>query len=242
MRDVLSLPFNDKEFIVVASDNSGSIGNKPGDSVYTDYETVAYYSVRVAAMECISAGARPFAVMLQNFCGEDAWKELELGVKKGLAELKLPDVKITGSTETNFTLNQSAVGLSVLGKTTSLVSGPLIYTEDLRLAVIGSPLVGGEVLERSGDAAPLSLFAQLHSFGYPVLLPVGSKGILYELNKLFANRTFTKEKLIAELDMLKSSGPATCFIIVFPLEKEEEIKSIAGRYFHPVTERRDSDA
>jgi hypothetical protein len=242
MRDVLSLPFNGKEFIVIASDNSGCVGRKAGDTVKADYEMVAYYSLRVAAMECMAAGAVPFAVTLQNFCGEEAWEELKAGAEKGLAELQLPQVKITGSTESNFSMNQSAVGLSVLGKTSRTASGPLLHTDEIRMAVIGSPLVGKEVIDRSGDVAPLSLFVQLCALKYVVALPVGSKGILVEINKLFVSRTFTKERLESDLDVIKSSGPATCFIIVFPAEKESEIRSIAGPYFHRVTERRDSHA
>jgi hypothetical protein len=242
MRDVLSLPFNDGEFIVIASDNSGGIGRKTGDAVRADYEMVAYYSLRVAAMECMAAGAVPFAVTLQNFCGEEAWAELVAGAVKALTELQLSHVEITGSTESNFSMNQSAVGLSVLGKTSLSVSGPLLHTDETLLAVIGSPLVGKEVIDRSCDVAPLPLFVQLCALEYVVSLPVGSKGILSEMNKLFVNRTFTKEMLESDLDVVKSSGPATCFIIVFPAEKESEIRSIAGSYFHPVTARRDSHA
>ena len=233
MRDVLSLPFNSEEMIVVASDNSGAIGEKEQDAVQVPYETVSYYSFRVAVMECLSAGAQPFAAALQNFCGNDAWDQLIRGIKKGADELGLTELQITGSTESNFNLIQSAVGLSVLGKRQgALPAETLIYTDDTRIAVIGSPLVGQELIEREAEAAPLELFKIINSIKDTETLPVGSKGILNELNGLFSNREFEVKDLESEVDLEKSAGPSTCFIAVFSEDKSEEIRKLAGSYFH----------
>ncbi|KON85705.1 ATP-binding domain of ThiL/HypE-like (N-terminal domain) family protein [Sporosarcina globispora] len=238
MRDVLSFPFNSEVMIVVASDNSGAIGEKERDAVQVPYETVSYYSFRVAVMECMSAGAQPFAAALQNFCGDEAWEQLIRGIKKGADELGLMELQITGSTESNFNLLQSAVGLSVLGK---MLGEPpaesLTHTDDTRIAVIGSPLVGQELIEREADAAPLKLFKMINSIDDIVTLPVGSKGILNELNGLFSNRKFEANNLEAEVDLWKSAGPSTCFIAVFPEEKSEEIRKLAGSYFHILKRR-----
>lgn len=233
MRDVLSFPFNSKETIVVASDNSGGIGEKEQDAVQVPYETVSYYSFRVAVMECMSAGAQPFAAALQNFCGDDAWDQLIGGIKKGADELGLTELQITGSTESNFNLLQSAVGLSVLGKRQGeLPADRLICTEDTRIAVIGSPLVGQELIEREEEAAPLKLFKIINSIEDIMTLPVGSKGVLTELNGLFSNRRFEVEDLESEVDLVKSAGPSTCFIAVCPEAKLGEIMKLAGRYYH----------
>ncbi|MEH6989205.1 ATP-binding protein [Cytobacillus firmus] len=233
MRDVLSFPFNAEETIVVASDNSGAIGEKEQDAVRVPYETVSYYSFRVAVMECMSAGAQPFAAVLQNFCGNDAWDQLIQGIRKGADELGLTQLQITGSTESNFNLLQSAVGLSVLGKRKGeLPADTLINTDDTRIAVIGSPLVGQELIEREAEAAPLKLFKIISSIEEIKTLPIGSKGILNELNGLFSNRKFEVENLESELDLKKSAGPSTCFIAVFHEKKSEEIRKMAGRYFH----------
>jgi hypothetical protein len=238
VRDVLSLPLNSEEMIVVASDNSGAIGEKEQDAVHVPYEIVSYYSFRVAVMECLSAGAQPFAAALQNFCGDDAWDELMRGIKKGAEELGLTELQITGSTESNFNLLQSAVGLSVLGKRQgALPAETLIYTDDTRIAVIGSPLVGQELIEREAEAAPLKLFKAINSIGEIVTLPIGSKGILKELNGLFSNKEFKENDFENHLDLNKSAGPATCFIAVFPEGKSEEISKIAGGYLHILESR-----
>lgn len=239
MRDVLIIPFNREESVIVASDNSGAIGLKEMDAVLVPYETVAYYCFRVAVMECMSAGGEPFAVTVQNFCGEDAWLSLLNGINRGVEELSLEGIQINGSTESNFNLLQSAVGITVLGKKkNAALDNHLYYSEQMKLAVIGTPLVGDEVIEREAEVAPLSVFKQLCSMEAVVIMPVGSKGILSELNQLFANQTFDYAEIETSLDIYKSSGPSTCFIIAFSIEKEAEIKSIANQYFHEVSERK----
>ncbi|KOP79599.1 ATP-binding protein [Cytobacillus solani] len=231
MRDVLRIPFNSEESIVIASDNSGAIGLKSGDAVKVPYEMVSYYSFRVAVMECMAAGAEPFAVTLQNFCGDEAWQALIDGIRKGLAELELDGVSITGSTESNFSLSQSAIGITVLGKTRENMYEP-VYSDQTMLAVIGVPLVGNELVEREEEAAPLSLFKKICSLTDVVTMPVGSRGILSELNGLFLNKVFTEPEIHTSLNLLKSSGPSTCFIAAYPEGKKDEVMALAGRYFY----------
>lgn len=234
MRDIITIPVNNEESLIIASDNSGGIGMKTADQVKVSYETVAYYSFRVAAMECISAGGEPISVILHNFCGEDTWSELVKGIQKGLAELKLPDVPISGSTESNFHLQQSAVGLVVLGKKLLSKRTEKAFSTELMFAVIGKPLVGNEVIDHADHVVPLSMFLEVTQLEEIMVWPVGSKGILYELNQMFTNIEFTKEILSTNLDVLKSSGPATCFIIAFEQNQEEVIKKVAAGYYHSI--------
>ncbi|MBT2758191.1 ATP-binding protein [Mesobacillus foraminis] len=235
MRDVLQIPFSEEEMIVIASDNSGGVGQKDADAVSVPYEVVSYYSFRTAVMECIAAGANPFAAILQNFCGENAWEALKAGIKKGLMELKIEDIEITGSTESNFALLQSAAGITVLGRKRKQEGGwGLAYTSQSAIGIIGSPLVGNEVVEQETEVAPLALFYKIATMDGVVTLPVGSKGILHELNQLFEHRCFQEKQVHTDLDLLKSSGPSTCFIVAYPREKASEVKSAAGRYFHEV--------
>lgn len=231
-RDVAVIPFDARLELVVACDNSGGIGTKPHDIVAVSYSTVSYYSFRVAYMECVSAGAVPFSVVLYNFCGNDALGSLMEGIEKGIGELGLEDLAITGSTETNFSLNQSAVGMTVIGRREKKKEVPLRFTERTKVAVIGKPLVGKEVIEYGGDVAPLRLF-QWFSRQEKVLaiLPVGSKGILYELRRLFAVGIL---QFSCELDLKKSAGPSTCFIVVYDETAEDIIRKQSGRLYQPV--------
>ncbi|GAM12209.1 AIR synthase related protein [Mesobacillus selenatarsenatis] len=235
MRDILMIPLTGNENLVIASDNSGSIGLKEWDAVQVPYETVAYYSFRVAVMECMSAGAEPIAVTLQNFCGEDAWDVLLKGIKQGIAELGKPNISITGSTESNFSMNQSAVGITVIGKTRGRKAvDQLTFTNQTNIAVIGRPLVGQEVVEREAEVVPLAVFERICGLQSVATMPVGSKGILFELNSLFADIHFTEENLVSNLNLSKSSGPSTCFIAVYPESMQLKLISEAGGYYHEI--------
>ncbi len=231
-RDVAIVPFQDHFEIVIATDNSGSIGMKQADDVTVPYETVGYYSFRVAYMECVAAKAIPFSVTIHNFCGDDAWSPLVYGVKKGLKELHLESLAITGSTETNFTLMQSAVSITVLGRRINILEQPLRYRDSIEVAVIGKPLVGEEVIEQKENVAPLELFQTFAERDtVTTIMPIGSKGILYELNELFSEETL---RFATDLNMEKSSGPSTSFIIVYSIGDREEMERLASNLFHPV--------
>ncbi|MED1470837.1 ATP-binding protein [Bacillus salipaludis] len=234
MRDFVTLTLNERESLIIANDNSGGIGMKDDDFVKVSYETVAYYSFRVAAMECLAGGGEPLSVVLQNFCGNEPWEDLLKGVQKGLNELNLKEVSITGSTESNFSLKQSALGIIVIGKKETDTVMEVSFSDTLRVAIIGMPLVGNEVVEQPDNVVPLALFKEISRLKEVVVLPVGSKGILYELNQLFSNMVLEKVNLITDVDVFKSSGPSTCFIAVYPVGLEEKIKSTSGNYFHSV--------
>ena len=91
------------------------------------------------------------------------------------------NVPITGSTESNFSLLQSALGMIVIGKRDRVIPEETILLDQMEFAVIGSPLVGEEVLNKVGEVLPLSLFQLLCRLDHVVILPVGSKGVLHEL-------------------------------------------------------------
>ncbi|MBD7937362.1 MULTISPECIES: ATP-binding protein [Cytobacillus] len=235
MRDVLVIPYNKEESLVIASDNSGGIGLKHDDHIKVSYEVVAYYALRVSMMECIAIGATPLAIILQNFSGDQVWRSLVTGIEKGLLELDMTELPITGSTESNFELKQSATAVSVMGKINASKDIHAIeFNKENRLAVIGKPLVGEAVINDALHIAPLALCSQLANMEKVTVMPVGSKGILAELNQLFKDRVFTLTDLTCELDLLTSSGPATCFIISYLPENEEKIKEMATGYFYPV--------
>lgn len=232
MRDVVDIPLEDGSSLIIASDNSGAIGMKEADAVHVPYERVAYYSFRVAVMECIAAGGEPFAVVLHNFCGNEPWEDLKNGITKGINELNLQHVSITGSTESNFALLQSAVGLIVLGKKDFAKETEIPYSDQLQFAVIGRPLVGNEVIERYSQIAPLSVFQKVSRMNHTTIWPVGSKGIQHELNQMYPD--VVCNKVAGDIDIYKSSGPATCFICAYPADRKKIIKQLTEGYFHPL--------
>jgi len=238
MRDIVTIPFSEGDSLIIACDNSGAIGMKAQDHVHVSYDTIAYYAFRVAVMECIAAGGEPVSVLLHNFCGNEPWDQLVSGIEKGLSELKLSDVRITGSSESNFQLLQSAIGLMVLGKKSSAKITDLAFTKHLKIAVIGLPLVGNEVIELNDQVAPLAIFHEVSLIKGAMLWPVGSKGILYELNQMYPNEMITQERVVTTVDIIKSAGPSTCFIVCFQPDQEEIIRKITGELLYTIEIRK----
>lgn len=235
MRNAIVCPFNEAEELVITCDNSGGIGLKEADAVQVPYDVVAYYAFRVAIMECIAERANPMSVVLQNFSGEEAWGMLKSGVERGLAELECQDVAITGSTESNFQLKQSALGLVIIGRREKQATPVVVEWGKLSWAVIGSPLVGEEVIAKKAEIAPLSLFQSICKETAAIVVPVGSKGIRAELERLLARNSMIVKDIICDLDVEKSSGPSTCFLVGYRSEAEATLlRDQVSRLFHPL--------
>lgn len=232
-RDITFIPVNEFESLVVASDNSGGIGLKDRDIVKTPYEVVSYYCFRVALMECMAAGGMPISVVIYNFCEVDSWKAIVAGVESGLTEMGL-SVPITGSTESNFPLLQSALGTIVIGKRDSRLQEKEVSYPEMKLGVIGSPLVGDEVLNKEVEVLPLSLFQKLCQLEDIVILPVGSKGVLHELKVMLGDAKLLETDIICEVDVHNSGGPSTCILVAFPPELESTIQNQAAHIYHPL--------
>ncbi|TMU87313.1 ATP-binding protein [Bacillus sp. BHET2] len=229
-RDVLSISITDNEELILASDCSGGIGRKSADMVQVDPEIVGYFCLRVAAMECLAVGASLKAVQLMNFTSDSVWGKYSSGVKKGLIELGLGAIPITGSSESNFLLKQSALGVTCIGMREKH-SDETIH-DDLSYALIGTPLVGDEVMAHLSSVAPLPLFMRcIHHSSIIDLLPVGSKGVLAELS-LLIGEPLSKGEVTSVHDVEKSSGPSTSFIISYHKEAEKEVRDLTGSYFH----------
>lgn len=221
-QDVLLIPtLND---LVIATDNSGAIGEKEWDEVSVSYETVGYFLFRVSYMECLAAGALPHSIILNNFNGDLAWGKLVKGIEKGFAELESPILTISGSTESNFELKQSATSISLVGRQVQkdYRDWENHLTKDYDLAVIGKPLVGNEVLTFMDDLASLKSFKWLSNQEEVLaLIPVGSKGVESELKKIDPN---LEVQFPEKLDINKSAGPASCFIVVFKKEFNQKLQ------------------
>ncbi len=228
--DVTEVPFNNNETIIIAADNNGAIGMKTLDEVKVNYQTVSYYAFRVACMECIAAGGEPFAIIMHSFNDEAVWAELILGINQGLKEVGLENIPITGSTETNFKLDQSALGLVVLGKK-KVQKREVISPESVEMAIIGKPLVGQEVIDDQKSVAPLSLYKEISKMpDVSLIRPMSSKGIKHEVERQI-DQTI---KYPTELDIEKSSGPGTSFLVVYDAKMHDTIKSMAGRHLQMI--------
>ncbi|KQC46965.1 putative alpha-ribazole-5-phosphate synthase CblS for cobalamin biosynthesis [Geobacillus stearothermophilus] len=234
MRDVLFLPLTEGRELAIAVDGSAAVGDKPGDTVHAPAETVAYFAARVALMELLSVGAEANAVVLQNFMGDDRWEALCRGIERVCHELSLR-LPVTGSTESNFSTVQSALGVMAVGTVAAERKRIGVTPEGAKFAVIGRPLVGPAVLAHPQWVAPLSLFVELlASPSVYELVPIGSKGIYYEWMQLSAANGRQGRACACPLPLFASGGPATSFLISYDRAAEGELRKRAGRLFFPL--------
>lgn len=226
-RDLTLLEMGD-EIIVIACDSLGAIGNKENDIVKTSGNIVGRFTVRVPLMEVMAAGAEPL-VIVNALCVEmePSGREILSGIKEELTSAGLTDITITGSTEENMLTTQTGVGITVLGK---------VKTAALRLGraeagnyvyCLGSPKVGNDVLNTTVPDVPL-LRKLLAQTWITEILPVGSKGLLYEAGQLAAGAGVRFSlNADAKVDVHCSAGPVTSLLVAAREERATDLAKLS---------------
>jgi hypothetical protein len=90
------------------------------------------------------------------------------------------------------------------------------------------------VLEQENDVIPLSLFQELCELEDVVIVPVGSKGILYELKNMLDEPSIVGDSLMCDVDVSKTAGPATCVLISFKPDLEPLLQGKCEHLYHPI--------
>lgn len=228
-RDLTLVDMSSDQVLVISCDSSGGIGNKEKDIVKTSPEIVGYYATQVAMMEILSFGAEP-VVIVNTLSVEmnDTGKKIINGIEKALKPLDFHASNlITGSTEENFPVIQTGIGITIIGIVDKKKWIRPCTQAGLISAVVGLPKVGDEVLaDNNKTIMSISKLTELKEKEYiKEILPVGSKGILYELKEMAKTNDieFELEESI-DLDLEKSAGPSTCVIISIEEDKYEEFE------------------
>lgn len=214
--------------LIVTSDNSAAIGEKPADAVFAAAAMTAKFAARVALLEQWAAGSEPEAILVHNFSGEAHWKLYLEGITELFTELGRPLPQLAGSSETNMSTLQSGVAVTMLGKRVRKVEQP----DGLYWYIYGKPLVGKAVLEQSESKADLKKIAGALSAGLiQSVWPVGSKGIAHEAELLFGQPVHVS----ANVDMAASAGPASCVLIGAPSTDREALQVHFGDCVFPIS-------
>ncbi len=212
---------------VITTDNSGGIGEKTDDLVAVPDRITARFATRVALLEQWTAGAEPEAVLLHNFSGDASWDRYCEGIRDVFDEIGTPTPQITGSSETNMQLRQSAVAVTLFGKQTlepGLSKGDW-YT-------YGTPLVGSDVLIREPEIASLAVLNEARRTGLlQRIWPVGSSGILTEWRAATGNPV---AETASVLDLTSSAGPATVVLLQIHPSQLAGAKHHFGTLLHPL--------
>lgn len=229
-RDLLLFEFTTNEVLVVGCDSAGGIGPKPLDKLKVDGYILGKFTARAALMEVLSAGATLVCVVdALGVEPEPTGKEILAGIRAEAEKAGLdPKLAVTGSTEKNIVVEQTGIGVTVIG---ACSMGQLkIGTAQVGdvVVAVGVPSVAGEVLEaeKAGTVAETVDVVALQKFGFVhEIIPVGSTGIKHEVETLAAGAKL-KAKMVEQkaINVEKSAGPATVLLAALPENKVAELK------------------
>lgn len=219
-RDLTLISINKEQTLAISCDSCGCVGNKEMDVVKTDPEIAGFFTANVALAEIIAIGAKPVTI-IDTLSVE--MNDTGIGVIKGIKKaLELvsnsDDIIITGSTEENFVSVQTGFGVTVIGVIDNNTwVRPKAVSGD-NIVVVGMPKIGNEVLEdinnEINEILDLGILQKINDTNcIHDILPVGSKGILYEVNEMSKTSKLDYEIIDNKLDLNKSAGPATCAVL-----------------------------
>ncbi len=234
-RDVLLFQFVNGEVLVVGCDSAGGIGPKPMDKIKVNGHTLGKFTVRAALMEVLSVGANPVCVV--DALGVEPvplGAEILEGIREEACKAGLdPKLAVTGSTEKNVAVEQTGIGVTVVG--TCKKSAVRIGTSKPNDAVvaIGIPSVANEVLpaEKEGKIAETTDILKLRKLDFVhEIIPVGSTGIAHEVETL-ANGSNLKFKINnqSSVDVNKSAGPATVILVSLEASEIQRLRKTASK-------------
>lgn len=215
-RDLQCTLLPDGQELVVACDSLGAIGPHAGDVVSCSAEITGYFTAAVALAEILAYGAQPVLVA-DNLCYsmEPHGKGTIEGIQKALERAGYPLCPITGSTEENMPVMQTAMGITVLGIVPKQGRRHRRVQRGDACFLVGTPLVGEEVLAELKSIRTLEYLTLLkEEEGVGDLLPVGSKGVRAEMLELAHTHGLDVHWFAENPVWDRSAGPATCFLVV----------------------------
>lgn len=214
-RDISIIHFGDR-LLTVACDSCGGVGRLEDDTVKTDGFNVGYHTAFVALAETLAIGAEPLLVAdtLSVSLGSYG-KSILYGIKTAAEEAGLdPDSSITGSSEENFTVSSTGIGVTVLGQIKTSDFRPIPEYDIYEVILIGIPYVGRDVLEHKSKILTLDSIKTIIGESYVLdLVPAGSRGVLFEAKQMAKDLVMEYNENTDFAEMIrKSAGPATCAV------------------------------
>lgn len=228
-RDISIIDFGDR-ILTIACDSCGGVGLLDGDVVKADGFTVGYHTAFVALAETLAIGAEPLLVAdtLSVSLGSYG-KSILSGIKAAAKDAGLdPSVSITGSSEENFLVSSTGIGVTVLGQIKNKNYIPVAVETDYEAVLIGIPHVGDDVLKNKSEIITLETLKTFIGKNYVLdIIPAGSKGVLYEAKQMAKSlgMNFNESTNTPEI-LRKSAGPATCAVAAIIQGSVELIKKL----------------
>lgn len=225
-------------YFTIACDSCGGIGMSEYDLVKVDEEIVGYLTAKVCLVETLAFRSKP-TVLINTLCVEmeGRGKKIIKGIEKAIKEYNEAqffsenlEISITGSTEENIPTKQTGLGITLMGEKHNPFHKKEVKPGDI-VILVGYPKVGQEVLEdlnkQKNEIINFNSLKHLTNCDdVSDILPIGSKGVEYELTQLM--ETHNKEiKLLnqSSIQLHKSAGPATCALTIIKKDSIEQLKS-----------------
>ena len=235
-RDISVFEVDQNLVLVVGCDSAGGIGPKPLDEVKVSGYTLGRFTARVALMEVLSVGAKPFC--LTNTLGvepDPTGLEIVRGIQSEVDALGLP-LDLIGSMEKTVKVQQTGIGVTIVGLTTkNKLRIGLSMPNDLIVAV-GLPKVKDDVLpaEQRNEIADLQDLLTLVGceFVHDVI-PVGSLGTRHEVKVLCQDASLgAKLDDACGFNFDSSAGPATVILVTVGTDDLHKLSGLIGK---PIT-------
>lgn len=216
-RDLTCVRIHSQHQLVIATDSVGGIGMKAADAVRVLPEVVGYFALRVPLMEILAIGATPFLVVNTQCQTSDEYSDAILhGMKMLAQEVGMEErLQFNGSTEDNVPTIQTGVGVTVVG----IVSDEKFYGGTIRagqIALVAGLPKSAPTHEIQVDDQEILSIRDLQTLrSHPQvsdILPVGSKGILYEANQLASTSGLSFQLEDSPISFTSSAGPSTCVV------------------------------
>lgn len=223
--DDLQLIEMGEEYIVISCDSSGGIGNKVEDLIQVEPELAGYFAVMVPMIEIMAIGGEIISVVdTLSVEMEPTGIRIIKGIQQALIEAGISIEALTGSTEDNIKTVMTGIGVTVIGKVSKVNFKRYLPTQG-KLVLIGRPKMGQtfveeEIIGKKGEVLTLQKMQVLaKDIRISDMIPVGSKGIEYEVKNLVKRYNKQVEFDIesiqkAEIDLKISAGPSTCLVAI----------------------------
>ena len=133
---------------------------------------------------------------------------------------------INGTTEENIPTRQTSAAILVMAVVEEDFEFPKAKVGE-NIYALGLPKVGHDVLADQGEIMTVERMLRLRSLeGVGDILPVGSKGIAYEVGEMMNTHGLEAEFYVHDDSLHLSAGPATVAICSAPASMEEKLRSL----------------
>lgn len=214
--------------LVFSCDTSSSSGEKSSDYLNVSPELTARYCLRVALIELLAINANP--TMTFNLFGNElnpTGEKMMEGIQSELELAGFPELMQNGSTEENMPTSMTSLSVLLVGEASNdeiLINKAKVGN---LVVQIGRRAVGTEVLEFEKKMIRYEDVKKLRSLPkVKEIVPVGSKGILYEAETLAEVNGLSfklDNNLQDDPELNKSAGPASTVLIAVEEEMLDTI-------------------